>query len=459
MIFRITQFHIIFVALQCHFYFSTKQAIRMKLRKGLLETFVKSLTLGVLLIVNILLLQFILSETPFQFNKKESSIISENSDCFSNSYSSFGFDHQNFQISSMSLKSNQLLPDLFSSYGFDTKQVRTILENLKEHLDFRSLKAGTKLAFVSTNDCTTPDFFAFELSPKQVLVADLGNDGCCKVMEKQSEIKSEIALGMISSSLWEALEDQSVPSGIIDQMEDALSSSLDFHQVQAGNVFKLLYDRLYIDGKPTAEGKLKAAYFKTDQNEHYAYGFLQDGKFDYYDNEGRPMRKFFLKAPVRFSRISSPFTSRRFHPVLKFNRPHLGTDYAAPYGTPIIAVGNGVVEAAAYTGGNGKFVKIRHDKTYQTQYLHMSKFAQGIRAGTHVQQGQVIGYVGSTGLATGPHVCFRFWKNGAQVDHRKLNFPAQEPLPTTALVNFSKYRDSLKTQFLNLEFATAKIRS
>jgi murein DD-endopeptidase MepM/ murein hydrolase activator NlpD len=147
------------------------------------------------------------------------------------------------------------------------------------------------------------------------------------------------------------------------------------------------------------------------------------------------MRKAFLKAPVKFSRISSRFSGKRFHPVLKRYKAHLGTDYAAPHGTPIVAVGDGTVSASSFTSGNGNYVKIRHNSTYETQYLHMSKRA--VKAGDRVQQGDVIGYVGSTGLATGPHVCFRFWKNGQQVDHLSEEFPASEPIPAAQMENFN----------------------
>jgi murein DD-endopeptidase MepM/ murein hydrolase activator NlpD len=158
------------------------------------------------------------------------------------------------------------------------------------------------------------------------------------------------------------------------------------------------------------------------------------------------MKKSFLKSPVKFSRISSHFNLNRFHPILKRRRPHFGTDYAAPYGTPILAVGDGVITKASYTNGNGNFVKIRHDDVYETQYLHMQKFAAETKVGAHVKQGDVIGYVGSTGLATGPHVCFRFWMNGKQINHLSLNFPPPEPLPEADLPKFQQLRD----EYLNM---------
>lgn len=163
------------------------------------------------------------------------------------------------------------------------------------------------------------------------------------------------------------------------------------------------------------------------------------------------MKKVFLKSPVKYSRISSRFNPRRFHPVLKRVKAHLGTDYAAPYGTPIYAVANGVVTKASRTKGNGNYVKIRHDKVYETQYLHMRRFAKGVTPGIQVKQGQVIGYVGSTGLATGPHVCFRFWKHGRQVNHLGLNLPEPEPMESSELPQFYVIRDSLKSILEKIE--------
>ena len=167
------------------------------------------------------------------------------------------------------------------------------------------------------------------------------------------------------------------------------------------------------------------------------------------------MNKGFLKAPLKFSRISSHFNMSRLHPILRRVRPHLGTDYAAPYGTPILAVGNGVVIEAGFKGGNGNYVKIKHNKRITTEYLHMRGFAKGIHRGVQVSQGQVIGYVGSTGLATGPHVCFRFWMDGKQVNHLKFNFPPPEPLPKEELPGFYQHRDSL-LQKLGVEVSSLK---
>jgi murein DD-endopeptidase MepM/ murein hydrolase activator NlpD len=163
-------------------------------------------------------------------------------------------------------------------------------------------------------------------------------------------------------------------------------------------------------------------------SELYAYPFDQGNGLDYFDEEGKSLRKALLKYPIEFTRISSRYTMNRFHPVQKRWKAHLGTDFAAPTGTPIRSVGDGLVEEAQYKSNNGNYVKVRHNATYTTQYLHMSRIASGVKAGTRVKQGQVIGYVGSTGLATGPHLCYRFWKNGVQVDALKVELPPSEPI-------------------------------
>jgi murein DD-endopeptidase MepM/ murein hydrolase activator NlpD len=228
------------------------------------------------------------------------------------------------------------------------------------------------------------------------------------------------------------------------KMEQALKWSIDFHHLQKDDEFRLVYEQDYVEGKAVAVGNVMAAQYTTADTVFHSIYFdngAESKETGYYDLAGKPMNAGFLKAPVEYARISSYYSLNRLHPILKYRRPHYGTDYAAPYGTPIIAVGNGTVSNASYTGGNGNYVKIRHNETYETQYLHMQKIAAGIRPGVAVRQGQVIGYVGSTGLATGPHVCFRFWKNGQQVNHLKMDLPPAKPLPDSLMGKFVAIRD------------------
>jgi murein DD-endopeptidase MepM/ murein hydrolase activator NlpD len=211
----------------------------------------------------------------------------------------------------------------------------------------------------------------------------------------------------------------------------------------------------FVEGVAVGTGKIIAAMYEREGKSFYAFNYEKEGeKVDYYDFDGRPAKKAFLKSPVKFSRISSRFNLHRLHPILGYHKAHLGTDYAAPYGTPIIAVAEGVVEEATRRGGNGNFVKIRHDGTYETQDLHMQGFARGIHRGTRVAQGQTIGYVGATGLATGPHCCFRFWKNGREVDHLRLNLPQPQPITGETLQQFMVVRDQLLQMLNKVEYRT-----
>jgi murein DD-endopeptidase MepM/ murein hydrolase activator NlpD len=187
----------------------------------------------------------------------------------------------------------------------------------------------------------------------------------------------------------------------------------------------------------------------------YAFGFDQGEGWDYFDEGKESLRKAFLKSPLKFGRLSSGYSYRRFHPVQKRYKAHLGTDYAAPKGTPIMATGDGVIVEAQYKKYNGRYVKIRHNGTYSTQYLHMSKIESGIKPGVRVKQGQTIGYVGSTGLATGPHVCYRFWKNGSQVNHRREEVPPAEPLKPEYYDEFQMYIDSIRPEIDKIQWNKA----
>jgi murein DD-endopeptidase MepM/ murein hydrolase activator NlpD len=210
---------------------------------------------------------------------------------------------------------------------------------------------------------------------------------------------------------------------LANRLADIYAWTIDFYRIQAGDRFRVLYTENMVDGESVGIDSIQAASFRFRGMEFLAFHYDQDSLGSYYDENGNSLQKAFLQAPLNYTRISSRFSRRRFHPVQKRYKAHLGTDYAAPTGTPIRTTGDGVVIAAGYTRGNGNYVKVRHNSIYTTQYLHMSRFASGIRSGAAVKQGQVIGYVGATGLATGPHLCYRFWKNGEQVD------PFQEELP------------------------------
>lgn len=357
----------------------------------------------------------------------------------------YGFAIDTFHVTEDTIQSGEFLGTILARNKMRYADIDALVKNAKGVFNVSSLRVNRPYLILNKDTTTAADYFIYEPSVYSYYLFDLKNQQVEKI-ERPITYQSQSISGVIESSLWSAMTKANASPALFTKIEDALQWSIDFTRIQPGDQFKLMYDEEYIEGEKVGVGLVHAAYYKTENNEFQAiyFDYKEDvSKSGYYDLEGRPLNKGFLMSPIKSSnfRISSSYNLRRFHPILKRVRPHYGTDYAAPYGTPIQAVGGGVVVRAGYTKGNGNFVKIKHDDTYQTQYLHMQKFASGIKVGTHVKQGQVIGYVGSTGLATGPHVCFRFWKNGKQVNHRALQFPPAEPLSEDLLPAFLKLKE------------------
>lgn len=357
----------------------------------------------------------------------------------------YGIAVDTFQVIEKTIKRNEFLADILLRHQVDYPSIEQLVKNAEGIFDIRTLREGKKYAVFGKDSLQKPDYFIYEPSVYEYIVFDLKDNFKVKKVERPVATAVKTAKGTIESSLWNTMVDNGLSFDLAVEMEKALQWSIDFHHVQKGDEFKLVYEEKSINGEPVGIGMLNAAYFKNEGTDFFALFFDGAQEDGYYNLEGKPMKKAFLKAPVQYTRISSSFSLSRYHPILKRRKAHLGTDYAAPHGTPIFAVGDGVVTQASYTGGNGNFVKIKHAGEYETQYLHMSGFAKGIHSGVHVRQGDVIGYVGSTGLATGPHVCFRFWKNGKQINHLKLNFPAKDPLPVAELPSYFKIRDEYLT--------------
>jgi len=368
-----------------------------------------------------------------------------------NSEVKFGFAVDTVHFEPNQIKKNQILGDILQSNGITNQVVKLIEEKAKDIFSPKHIQSGKNYHVIRKNECDeTPLAIVYEHDKTKYVIYDFRDQPQVKLVERDVKIVEEFAHGTIESSLWKALDKKGINPAVIDLMEEALSSSVDFYHTRKGDEFKLIYENKYVDKESIGMGKLIAAYYKNAQGEYYSMRYKTKDKEGYFDSEGRPARKNFLKAPVKFSRISSGYNLRRFHPVRGKTMPHLGTDYAAPTGTPIRAVADGVVTASSYTGNNGNFVKIKHDKVYETQYLHMSRFAKGVKVGSRVTQGQTIGYVGSTGLATGPHVCFRFWKNGVQVNHLTEKLPSAEPMNVSELPEFFKYRDEMIVKLANI---------
>jgi murein DD-endopeptidase MepM/ murein hydrolase activator NlpD len=355
----------------------------------------------------------------------------------------FGIDLQGFHVEKGRIQPNQFLADILLPYGIDYGRITRLAEKSKQVLDIRKLNAGKNYTLICSSDSQLrAEFFIYEASAIDYVVYDLRDTMDIYKGSRPVLLEERQAYGTIRSSLYQTLIDQDLSPALAMEMSDIYAWSIDFYRIQKGDHFRLIYTVKKVNGMEVGIDEIKAAIFDHMGSPYYAFLFNQGERSDYFDEDGNSLRKAFLQAPLKFSRMTSGFTNRRFHPVQKRWKAHLGTDYAAPTGTPIMAVGDGVITEARYAQFNGNYVKIKHNSTYTTQYLHMSKIASGIKPGVRVKQGQTIGYVGSTGLATGPHVCFRFWKNGNQVDHRREEIPPSEPIKP-------QYRTAFDTHLLN----------
>lgn len=246
--------------------------------------------------------------------------------------------------------------------------------------------------------------------------------------------------GSIADNLYDSAVQSGLPPKLIMDLADLFACNIDFtSDLQSGDDFAVYYAQHARDGKLVGSGPILASEMRVGGASYQAFWFeFPDGYKDYFDSDGNSLKRMFLKAPLSYSRISSTFTNSRFHPVLKIFRPHYGIDYAAPTGTPVSALGDGVISFIGPKGGYGRYIEVRHGKTYCTTYGHLSKFAQGLKVGSAVEQGQVIGYVGSTGLATGPHLDFRFYRNGRPIDFLATEFPHARSIPRSLMADFKE---------------------
>jgi murein DD-endopeptidase MepM/ murein hydrolase activator NlpD len=366
----------------------------------------------------------------------------------------YGFVFDNFEVTEGEFKKNEVLGAVLQRHDVPYPQIDKLVKAAANVFDVRKMRVGKSYTILAPEAGKAADYLIYEPSPFFYVIYDLRGETSVKIVERPITLQTKENAGVVTASLWNAIVDNGMSYDIAAKMEAALAWQVDFHHIVKGDCFKLIYDEQYIDGELVGVGNIKAAYFKNKGKEFNAYYYEDETHTGFFDDEGRPMKKAFLQSPVQYARISSAFNLKRFHPILRRVKAHLGTDYAAPYGTPIQAVAAGTVTKAGRTRGNGNYVKLRHDKTYETQYLHMQKFAKGMKPGARVNQGDVIGYVGSTGLATGPHVCFRFWKNGKQVDHRRENLPPPNPMQGESFEAFKKMQTEMSARLAQIEFPT-----
>ncbi|APU67974.1 Peptidase, M23/M37 family [Christiangramia flava JLT2011] len=361
----------------------------------------------------------------------------------------YGFVFDDYDVVRDTIKRGDFFGSIMDRNGVGPGKVYEITEEVKDSFNPARITAGKKYFVLRAKDSAkTPEYFIYENDKINYTVLALGDSVYVQKKKRPVTIKKREISGVVTSSLSEAMQAQGLSNMLVYELSNIYQWSIDFFKLQKGDQFKMVYHEKYIDDTIFAGiEKVDAAVFKHQDKPFYAFRYNTDtvsGKPSFYDSEAKALQSFFLKAPLNYTRISSRYTKRRFHPVQKRWKAHLGTDYAAPYNTPIVSTANGTVIASSYTSGNGNYVKIRHNGKYTTQYLHMTKRA--VRNGEYVRQGQVIGYVGSTGLATGPHVCYRFWVNGKQVDPFRQNLPSAEKIKDSLKDDYFAYIEPLKKE-------------
>lgn len=365
----------------------------------------------------------------------------------------FGIDLNRYRKESRGVRPHETLGRILNDAGIAFTIIESISEKLKPDFEVRNIRAGnTCHLYYAIEADSVLRYFVYEITNTKYFKVSFSDTLTAEVIENEIRLRLSGGKGIIKSSLWNAMKGGEMDPVLASKLSEIYAWEIDFYRIQRDDSFKVLYEKKYVGTNYIGTGSIRAALFTHSGKDFYAFFFEEDTIKDYFNHEAQSLRKAFLKAPLKYSRISSGFSNSRLHPVLRTRRPHYGTDYAAPTGTPIMAVGDGVVTEARYHGGNGNYVRIRHNSVYETQYLHMSRFAAGIRPGVRVSQGDIIGYVGMTGLATGPHVCFRFWKNGQQVNHLKEAFPHAAPLDSVYHGNFFELRDFYMQGFERLVF-------
>ena len=359
----------------------------------------------------------------------------------------FGFNLNDFNIVNDTVKKGDTFGTIIEKQNLNGKQVFDIVAQIKDTFDVRTIRIGKPYTLLRSKDRTNKlQYLIYQPDRLNYYIVHFQDSVQAHKKVRPVSYKTKTIAGKLNGSLSETLVDLKVDPSLAPKIAKIYAWSIDFFKLKKGDEFALTFTERFInDTIYDGVDSLKASFFEYKGKRVYAFPFAPDPnseKVDYYDENAKALKNFFLKAPLKFVNITSRYTKSRFHRVQKIWKAHNGTDYAAPTGTPIMTTASGVVEQAGYTTGNGNFVKVKHDKTYSTQYLHMSKIL--VKRGQRVTQGQVIGKVGSTGLATGPHVCYRFWKNGKQVDALKLKLPNSSPIEERYKASYLKKMQPLK---------------
>ena len=351
---------------------------------------------------------------------------------------SFGIPTDSFSIIEDVVKPNQTLSVILGKHNVKYKDIDELVRNSKETFDVRRIKSGNHFYIFQTKDSVPQtQYFVYQINKTEYVRYEFA-DSVVDRDELEVRIDTVRNVGIIESSLWMSMKNAGIDPNLALELSDIYAWTIDFYGLQKGDRFVAIYEKKFIDTNYIGLGKIIACRFENSGHSFYGYRFTQDSLEDVFDEEGGSLRRAFLKAPLRFKRISSGYSNSRLHPVLKIRRPHHGVDYAAATGTPINTIGDGRVVFIGRKGGYGKRVEIKHNGIYTTGYAHMSRFAKGLKKGDFVKQGQTIGYVGMTGTATGPHLDFRVYKNGQAINPLKMKSPPAVPIKKEYLEDYKK---------------------
>lgn len=369
----------------------------------------------------------------------------------------FGFNLEDYFVKKDTIKNGDTFGKILERNNISYPKIFEITEKSKDSFDVsRNLQLGKAYTLLCSNDSLqTPKCFIYQPTKERYVVIDFQDSIKTYTSYKPIKYVEKTASGVITSNISQAMSDQGKPFMLALKMSDIYAWTIDFSRLQKNDKYKVVYTEKYIDDSIYAGiHEIKAAYFEHNKEPFYAFEFETDsvlGIRDYFSDEAKNLRRAFLKAPVSFSRISSRYNLKRRIAHYGYRvKPHRGTDFVAPNGTPIMSTANGTVTRSGYGLGNGKFVKVKHNATYSTQYLHMSK--RNVKVGDFVKQGEVIGYVGNTGSSSGNHVCYRFWKNGKEVDPFKEKLPEAKPISDSLKIEFLEYIKPIKKQLELLDY-------
>lgn len=357
----------------------------------------------------------------------------------------YGIPMNDYDVDFGVVKKNQSLSVILAGHGLTGQRIHKLSTDSREIFDVRKIRSGQPYAVFSTKDSVpVAEYFVYEIDPRSYVVYELKGEGKISLGKNPVEWKPKTAKGQVQSSLWNAMVDCQADPLLAVDLSRIFGWTIDFFGLQKEDEFRVLYEQECVDGKELANFNILGALFHHAGTDYYAIPFLQDGEVLFYNEKGNSLEGAFLKAPLDYFRITSRFSNSRFHPKLKIYRPHHGVDYAAHVGTPVYAIGSGTVVAKGFqANGGGNYLKIKHNGTYTTSYMHLSRFEKGIKIGAKVAQKQVIGYVGSTGLSTGPHLDFRVFENGRPVNPLTIKSQPKKPVSEANLADFNQLRDSV----------------